>query len=212
MPLLQLSPFVLADGSAEARLKTRVQLAWDERGLEVIFTCEDEDAWGSFERRDDPIWQEEAVEIFLAAGAADPTTYFEVELSPNGVLFDARVENPHSRRDTMRVAVDWDWHDIEAHAGPAGASDRQDWRARFFLPWQGLGLAAPPPILRANFYRIERPRSSPAEFSCWSPTLKVPPDFHQPARFGTLILEGLAHPEEDARALARPIARVPRRG
>lgn len=212
--MLTLAPFRLADGSAEARLQTRVELAWDETGLEVVFTCEDEDAWGTFSRRDEPVWQEEAVEIFIAAGAADPKRYFELELSPRGVLFDARVENPNSRRTDMVVDVEWDWHDIEAQAEPIGASDRQDWRARFFLPWSGLGLAAPPPILRANFYRIERPRAGRAELSCWSPTLTTPPDFHQTARFGTLLLEGLAEdlaPSGNRKDLKAPIARVPRR-
>lgn len=209
--MLALSPFRLADGSAEARQQTRLELAYDDAGLEVIFTCEDEDAWGTFERRDDPLWQEEAVEVFLAAGAADPELYYELELSPRGVLFDARVENPNSRREDLRVHVDWDWHDIEAETGPIGASDRQDWRARLFLPWAALGLDAPPPILRANFYRIERPRGGPAEFSCWSPTLKSPPDFHQPARFGTLLLEGLAASRKDDRGFKQPVALVPRR-
>lgn len=208
--MLVLPPFQLADGSAEARQQTRVELAWDAKGLEVVFTCEDEDAWGTLKRRDDPLWQEEAVEVFIAAGGADPRVYFEVELSPRGVLFDAKVENPHSRREDMRVDVDWDWHDIEAQAGPLTGGRRQDWRARLFLPWKALGLAAPPPVLRANFYRIERPRNAPAEFSCWSPTLKSPPDFHQPARFGTLLLEGLCSCE-DEKAPKPPVARVPRR-
>lgn len=208
--MLALPPLELADGSGAARFATRVELAWDEEGLEVAFTCEDEDAWGTFERRDDPLWQEEVVEVFLAAGAADPETYFELELSPHGVLFDAKVENPDSRRETMKVDVGWDWQGIESQV--ARLADRQDWKARFFLPWRGIGLAGPPPVLRANFYRIERPRGGAAEFSCWSPTLASPPDFHKPARFGTLVLEGLAQRTPEGTAgLREPIARVPRR-
>jgi hypothetical protein len=210
--MLVLPPFRLADGSAEAKLQTRVELAWDERGLEVIFTCEDQDAWGSFTGHDDPLWQEEAVEVFLAAGEEDPKVYYEVELSPRGVLFDAKVENPNSRREDMVVATDWDWHDIEFAAQNIGKEGSQDWQARLFLPWQGIGLNRAPPILRANFYRIERPRNGEAEFSCWSPTLKSPPDFHQPARFGTLYLEGHPRrPDPRTKKPKPPLALVPRR-
>ncbi|HEY6323364.1 MAG TPA: hypothetical protein VJA16_17615 [Thermoanaerobaculia bacterium] len=46
----------------------------------------------------------------------------------------------------------------------------------------------PPRRWRANFYRIERPRGSPPELSCWSPTLTEPADFHRPDRFGVLEL------------------------
>ncbi len=206
----ELPPLKKADGSGEARFATKVELAWDEQGLEVVFTCQDEDAWGSFERRDDPIWQEEAVEVFLAAGAEDPKLYFEVELSPKGVLFDARVENPDSRRDTMQVDVGWDWEGIESRVEKL--PERQDWRGRLFLPWRGLGLEAPPPVLRANFYRIDRPRGQEADFICWSPTLASPPDFHKPARFGTLLLEGAGtRPREGTAAWPEPVVKVPRR-
>jgi len=191
-----LGPLQLADGSAPARQQTQVELAWDERGLKVVFTCEDLDAWGTFARRDDPIWQEEAVEVFLAVGAEDPKVYFEVELSPKAVLFDAKVDNPNSRREDMVVDVAWNWPGIEAEVQQLAL--REDWQARLFLPWQGLGVVEPPPMLRANFYRIERPRQGEAEFSCWSPTLTSPPDFHKPARFGTLYLEGLVEPGADA--------------
>lgn len=203
-----LGPLQLADGSAPARQQTQVELAWDERGLKVVFTCEDLDAWGTFERRDDPIWQQEAVEVFLAVGAEDPKVYYEVELSPKAVLFDARVENPNSRREDMVVDVAWNWPGIEAEVRQLAL--REDWQARLFLPWQGLGGEGPPPILRANFYRIERPRQGEAEFSCWSPTLTSPPDFHKPARFGTLYLEGLAEPGADAGSAGMAFL-VPRR-
>jgi hypothetical protein len=210
--MVELEPFRLSDGSGRARWQTRVELAWDESGLEVVFTCEDDDAWGTFKKRDEPLWQEEAVEVFLAAGEEDPKLYYEVELSPNGVLFDAKVENPNSRREDMAVAADWDWHDIEFQAEPIGKPGSQDWRARLFLPWRGIGLSQAPPVLRANFYRIERPRKGPAEFSCWSPTMQSPPDFHQPARFGTLILEGHPNrPEEMTKPVATPVVTVPRR-
>src|SRR3981081_422917 len=74
-----LTPSLLADGSGPAVQQTRVRVAWDDEALHVRFDCEDRDAWGTFERPDDPIYEEEAVEGFLAAGTADPVQYFEFQ-------------------------------------------------------------------------------------------------------------------------------------
>ena len=62
-------------------------------------------------------------------------------------------------------------------------TERQDWWAELSIPWE-----KPSKIWRANFYRVERPRDGAPEFTCWSPTLTNPADFHKPARFGLLEL------------------------
>lgn len=190
-----LPPFLLADGSGPALQQTTVRLAWGAESFHVRFDCADRDAWGSFTRRDDPIYEEEAVEVFLAPGEADPARYFEIEVSPRGTLFDASVWNPDSARATMRVDPGWDCPGLRWQVG-AGAGD-QDWWAILEIPWAALVPGFPETkraaIWRANFYRIERPRppfgvpaGGAAEFSAWSPTLTVPADFHRPARFGQL--------------------------
>jgi len=189
-----LEPFVLADGSAAATQATRVRLAHDARALYVRFECADHDAWGTWRHRNDPIYLEEAVEVFLAPGRRDPRRYWELEVSPLGVLFAARIENPTGRRADLEADTSWECAGLEWQAGPAGSS--QDWWAALAIPWTALagleGEAAagtvPPRRWRANFYRIERPRGSAPELSCWSPTLTDPPDFHRPDRFGVLEL------------------------
>jgi hypothetical protein len=192
--VLPLPPFLLADGSGPAVQQTAVRLAWNERALHVRFDCEDRDAWGTFTRRDDPLYQEEVVEVFLSPGAADPARYFEFEVSPLGTLFDATVWNPDSKRATMEVDPGWDCPDIGWKAGAGSSSE--NWWATLEIPWAALLPDFPgrplPETWRANFYRIERPRhpaGSLPEFSAWSPTLTSPAEFHQPARFGRLSLE-----------------------
>ncbi len=181
-----LSPFLRADGGALARWQTRVELCWDEDHLHVRFHCADDDAWGTHTERDAALWQEEVVELFLAAGEAVPTRYFEFEVSPAGMLFDASVANPQGNRTGLAVDAAWNCPGVEWAAAPAGGS--ADWRARLAIPWRGLGLAAAPATMRANFFRIERPRGGEPEFSCWSPTFTTPADFHRPDRFGVLAL------------------------
>ncbi|MGB5048496.1 MAG: carbohydrate-binding family 9-like protein [Caldilineaceae bacterium] len=180
-----LPPLRLADDSAPAQQQTAVRVCYDATALYVRFDCDDRDIWGTLTQRDDPIYDEEVVEVFLAAGADTPTEYAEIELSPNGVLFDAWVQNPTGDRGQMVVDTAWDWPGIRWHAQRVDAENR--WWGVLVLPWAGLGLSHPLPTdWRANFYRIERPRNGPAEYSCWSPTLTEPADFHKPGRFGLL--------------------------
>jgi hypothetical protein len=134
--------------------------------------------------RDAPLWKEEVVEVFLAAGESDPRLYFEFEVSPLCALFDARVTNPHGTRREMSVDIPWNCEGLLCSVGKLDR--REDWRARIAIPWQGLDLERAPRALRANFFRVERPRGGIEEYSGWSPTETDPPDFHRPEKFGLL--------------------------
>jgi hypothetical protein len=173
-------------GGEVARWNTETRVAWDERHLHVEFRCEDEDAWGTMLTRDAPLWREEVVEVFLAAGEAVPKLYYELEVSPLCALFDARVTNPHGTRDDMKVDTDWNCEGLEWRV--ENLEGGQNWMARLAIPWLGIGLQEMPRALRANFYRVERPRGGEDEFSGWSPTDTDPPDFHRPEKFGLLRL------------------------
>jgi len=175
------------DGAAPAQA-TAVRIAHDVDALLLRFDCHDRDIWATHTCRDAPLWEEEVVELFVAPGEGDPAEYVEIEVNPLGTVFDARVANPHGRRDSMRVDPSWN------AAGLVAAVDRPSpgaWRTAIAIPWRDLCAGAPPRVWRANFFRIERPRDADPEFSCWSPTLADPPDFHKPAFFGRLVLDGL---------------------
>lgn len=167
---------------------TALRVAHDGARLLVCFQCVDRHAWGTHEGRNQPIYEEEVVEAFLAPGS-DPRAYFELEASPTGAWFEARVESPYGRRATMRVDRDWrcaGWERaVRLCADEAGR--HAWWCAEWAIPFAALG--APPPApgtrWRANFFRIDR--EDGGQFSAWSPTLVDPPDFHRPDRFGSLL-------------------------
>jgi hypothetical protein len=183
-----LPPFRLAATGEPAVQQTAARLCADGRALYVRFDCDDTDIWGTYALRDDPIYNEEAVELFISAGEETPRSYFEFEVSPNGILFDAIVDNPSSTRRDMTANLLWQCPGLRAHVERDDPANR--WTAILAVPWAGIAPAgAVPRIWRANLFRIERPRSGAAEFSCWSPTLATPADFHKPACFGTLIIE-----------------------
>jgi hypothetical protein len=181
-----LSPFILSDSSREAWQQTSVRLCCSTQIFYVRFDCQDRDIWGNYTRRDDPIYTEEAVEIFIAPTDQIPIDYYEFEVSPNGVLFDAKIHNPDGRNNA-RMTGDpaWDCFGIEWYAGREDAQGH--WWAILAIPWQSLSAEIDlPKTWRANFHRIERPHDEAAEFSCWSPVLTPVPDFHRPTQFGFL--------------------------
>jgi hypothetical protein len=185
--LYPLPPLVLADGSGLARQQTEIRVCWDPTHLYVRFDCADRDIWGTATARDAAIFDEEVVELFIAPGKATPVDYFEFEVSPLGTLLDLTVHSPDGNRATLTADFAWDCPGLLWEARREDA--RGHWTAFLGVPWRSLcptGLV--PRHWRANFYRIERPRGQAPEFSCWSPTMSEPADYHRPAYFGHLRL------------------------
>jgi hypothetical protein len=194
-------PFRLSHGKGSPAAKTRVRALWDDRALYLAFECEDRVISSPYTRRDEPLYEAEVVEVFLATGG-DPRRYIELEVSPANVLFDARVVN---MRPGGKMTVDKAWNAPGLRSAVRGPRQRSGskpvavrpnrrgerdtgWTVEIALPFADLDLpraVRPGDTWRVNFYRIERePRE---EFSAWSPTLADPPDFHIPDRFGRLV-------------------------
>jgi len=188
---VSLPPFQRANGSGPATWATTTRLCYNSQALFVRFDCVDPDIWGTYTQRDDPIYDEEVVELFIAPAATAeerrPERYYELEISPNGVLLDVLIQNPTGDRADLQADFGWDWPDLRWGARRDDAG--QQWSAFLAVPWVALTATDPlPRYWHANFYRIERPRSGTPEFSCWSPTMTDPADFHKPAYFGMLAL------------------------
>jgi hypothetical protein len=186
-----LPPLIKADGSGPARQQTKIKLCHDGRMLRVHFEVQDTSIWGTYLKRDDPIYEEEAVELFIAPGAEDPERYFEFEINPDGVLWDGKILNPGLAGEHM--VVDYKWNCEGLHWKAERNDNRNVWHVWLGLPLRVLaGRETIPKTWRANLYRIDRPYlnkdDTMAEFSCWSPTLTKPATFHRPRRFGFLTL------------------------
>jgi len=189
-----LSALVHSNNGGAPTQETEVRLCWDDECLYVAFACKDTDIWADFENRDDPLYDEEVVEVFLCP-TGDLRHYFEFEVNPLNTLFDAKVFNPEGDRKTMLVDREWNAARIRTSVRVSGVvNDRSSpdigWIAELAIPFADLGLTGPPAsgaVWRANFYRIER--GAVTEFTAWSPTYREPADFHVPACFGELVFE-----------------------
>lgn len=182
-----LPPLRLAEDGTPAKQQTLCRMCWDERALYVRFDCDDRDIWSTWTNHDDPIYDEEAVELFISPGAETPKQYYEFEINPNAVVFDALIDNPTAQRRDLYADLAWDCQGLRVCV--ERDDPHQRWVAIMAIPWAQIAPDQDlPRVWRANLCRIERPRDSSPEFSCWSPTSTTPADFHRPEVFGKLEL------------------------
>ncbi|HEX8252311.1 MAG TPA: carbohydrate-binding family 9-like protein [Thermoanaerobaculia bacterium] len=176
-----------ATDGAPPRLATSVTAWFDEQYLSVLFSTADDHVLASLVVHDAPLYEEDVVEAFIAPDSLQH--YYELEVSPRGTLFDARVDSPDGDRRTMHVDRDWNCEGLIAAVRKVIESDGAstiDTIVR--IPFAALERSAPADgeTWRANFFRIDRHPEAGDEYSAWQPTLKTPADFHVPAAFGTL--------------------------
>lgn len=185
---------------------TQVQMVWDDDQLYVLFTATDPDVWSTLAQRDDPLWDQEVVEIFMDPNG-DRANYVEIEVNPLNTIVDLLVTLPF--RDGGEGMFGWSPEYTTATYVDGTVNDPGDtdasWSMELALPWALLREApldvlgerrAPPDPgdhWRINFYRYERLRdggreTGVIEYSAWSPVGRV--DFHVPERFGIVTFAG----------------------
>jgi len=167
------------DGEAP-RLRTIVAAYHDDVFLTVVFRGEDDGVIATHGNHDDPLWQEDVVEVFLAPET--PKRYFEIEVNPIGTTFDAVIDSPDGVRATMRTDLAWTCDGLFA----AVRTTPESFDVVMRIPFASIGA---PGEWRANFYRIDRSHRHGDDLAAWQPTRKTPADFHVPAAFGRLRFE-----------------------
>lgn len=169
--------------SADApRLETRFRACWTADSLYIRYECEDDHVVSTMTRRDDSLYEEDVVEVFL-----DPfgggTTYYEFEVSPRGVLFDALI---HNKLDgNKEVDTSWIAEGFQATV-TEGADGWRMYEVR--IPFADLDEAGVPhsgTVWHWNVFRIDDDRDGVRHYSAWSPTGIV--NFHVPQQFGELV-------------------------
>lgn len=183
-----------AEGGGAVGGGTVARLLWDDAHLYAFIACDDADVWSSYRGRDDPLWREDVVELFIDADG-NRRGYVELQVNPNGAIFDAffpigRAEKHHFEwNGGMRAAV-------VVH----GTADRRDdrdrgWDVELAIPLADVkGMAAemdvaiPPAIgdrWRLNVVRVEKPARGGIRASSWNPiTIR---DFHALGRMLTVV-------------------------
>jgi hypothetical protein len=172
---------ILPNSAADAGLpETWVEIKIMEGRLAAVFTAVGEPGECRMTERDDPLFEEEALELFIAPGPEDPKEYFEFEVNPLGALWDGRVLSPGLARDAdWRSDPDWNCRGISWGARPTD----DGWMAK--IAFDLSELSAPLPAdWRFNAYRIHRPLHGGCLLGAAFPTGE--PNFHCPRKFGRL--------------------------
>jgi hypothetical protein len=172
-----------SDGSA-SQYKTEAKVLYDDHFLYFSFRCVDDNIWATLKRRDEHLWEEEVVEVFVQADPRQPS-YIELEVNPLGTMLDIYlldVRKPLHYESWNSEKLRWAVQVIGTVDGKGGD---KEWTSEIALPMEDIVTAPhlppqPGDRWRLNLYRGES-RPTHAEIA-WSPTLKS--DFHIPNRFG----------------------------
>ena len=172
---------------------TFVRVCYDSAYLYISFECRDQDIWGTFIKRDQHLWEEEAVEVFIDVDDKK-NDYFEIEISPKNVLFDSFIIDPYNI--DIPATSDFDFQSINSAVSVNGTIDERNdtdslWTVEIKISLGELLAEYDPKSLskfnwKINFYRINRDGKNEPENFAWSPTGGR---FHNPSVFGTLVFE-----------------------
>jgi hypothetical protein len=195
------------DGSP-AEPEASVKVLWSDSHLYVAFEVADDHLVSKFDKPDDHLWEQDAVEIMVDP-TGDGKNYFEMQVSPKGVVFDTRYD---SRRLPQPFGhVDWDSKlkagvDVRGTVGD-GQGD-EGYTVEAAIPWEAFAAGSPPATRpspgdtwRMNFYVMDA-REKGQRAVGWSPTRTN--DFHVPDRFGRVMFtdgsvnEGRKAPDPEA--------------
>jgi len=185
---------VIVDTGGPPDQPTTVRMLYDDSYLYFAFHAVDNDIWSTFRQRDEMLSEQEVVEMFI-----DPfglgKVYFEFNISPHNVIFDAVILNrmipPDGPRDITGL-TQWDCEGLKTAVTVVGELDTrravsQYWDAEAAVPFRELVPPNCPPNpadeWRLNLFRIDR-GADKDEYQAWSPTGRV--DYHMPWHFGKL--------------------------
>lgn len=166
--------------------ETLVKACWDTSALHIRFECEDSHSVSGFENRDDPLYEQDVVEVFIDEEGTGKR-YAEIVVSPNNVVYDAMITHDNEE-DPLQFDVDiaWDMERLSTHVEVSGQ------RRVYTLVVPFSAFSAPPTVgteWKINFYRIDEDVFGTRHYQAWSPTGFV--NYHITDRFGTIrFVEG----------------------
>lgn len=206
--------FVETRTGGVAPVSASAKALWDDRYLYLAIDVNDGWLVAPHDTHDSHLWEQDCVELMIQPREHDG--YFEIQVSPRGVVFDTRYDDRRIPRPFGHV----EWNSgLRVAVSARGELDDRESDAGYVvelaIPWQAFSWSPGDKLVpavgdewRANFFALDR-REDHQQAASWSPPQIG--DFHVPARFGILRFEGPADailgPEEP---LQMPLSRVPK--
>jgi cellulose/xylan binding protein with CBM9 domain len=180
----------LWESQTGAKQMTRARLLWDAQALYVGFDADDVDITAQYERRDDPTYRDDAVEIFINPNPQQEVVYYGFEMNARGVLYDYVNYNSRTlfkRFDATGVTI------ATSLRGSLNVRTDVDsgWSLEAMIPWPNFEeLSRRPPVVGAvwkvNFNRWDGVEPN-RRMSIWSDPQNSESWPHVPSRFGEIV-------------------------
>ncbi|WP_186786069.1 carbohydrate-binding family 9-like protein [Paenibacillus agilis] len=193
---MQLAKLVDVATGETPRLQTTVQACWTDKALHMRFTCEDDYIHSPYHERDDLLFHADVMEWFIDVEGTG-LQYYEFNLSPNNIVFDALIINePDKPREYL---LEWNADGLKTSVTELESSSETNqhtiqqsiqeqvsvYAYVIELPFTDLNTTPQDGIeWRINCYRIDEDPSKNRSYWAWSPTGEI--NFHVPERFGRL--------------------------
>ena len=201
--------FTDAEGGRAVGAGTQARLLWDDQNLYAFIQVEDSDVYSQFKNRDDTLWKEDVVELFIDADR-NRRGYVELQVNPNNAHFDAwfprnRGQKHHFEWNSKMKSA------VVVHGTADNRSDRdRGWDVEIAIPLvdvkgmdSAMKVQLPPKlgdIWRLNIVRGEKPASKGLAASSWNPiTIR---DFHA---LGRMLQVVFADSEGKVKVAAPPL-------
>ncbi|WP_053375312.1 carbohydrate-binding family 9-like protein [Paenibacillus sp. FJAT-27812] len=157
---------------------TEVRACWSADSLYVRFMCQDNHIVSDFTQKDEPLYEQDVVELFIDEEGLGQS-YFELEVSPRNVVFDARIENDGNKSITG-TDMAWSFKELQTIVEEAG-NGILSYGIR--IPAINFKRKPEPGVSwKVNFYRIDEGTNGSRQFQAWQPTYAI--NYHIPSRFG----------------------------
>ena len=173
-------------GGGEASVRAQ----WDADNLYLAFQVKDADIASQFTARDDTLWKEDVVEVYLDP-YGDEKDYLELQVAPTGAVFDAFFTE-HRKPDWPEASKGFNV-ELKTAVALQGTlnDDKPDtgWTVEMAIPLKSIpnlkeGSPKAGEAWKANFYRLDvNPKGAAPSQAVWSP---AGGDFHNLGRAGTL--------------------------
>ena len=166
---VELTGFSVLGGKVETGEQTTVCVTRDANSLRIGFRCAQSSGRpkATVSGRDGPVWEDDAVEVFVQPDVEE-RVYYQFVLNSVGAITDCR-----------NMDMGWDG-EVEYQA----RTEQGAWTGELRVPFAAVGLT-PPFEGRAIGFNVCRDRQTPSgELSCWSPMRGD--SFHDAGGFGRL--------------------------
>ncbi|MCI0393217.1 MAG: carbohydrate-binding family 9-like protein [Acidobacteria bacterium] len=189
-PITLIFPWDFQQGKKQ---RTTVRLLRDKDHLYVGYDCEDTDITASYENRDDPVYKDDCVEIFIRPSEKS-YSYYGLEMNARGVLYDYFY--PFPEQHDKNLSLDG----VQLKTSLRGTLNRRDdqddgWSLELAIPFRNFsGSAGAPAPKTGEQWRVQINRwdgtdDAGRRLSMWCHSGLKRAHPHNPERFGRIVFK-----------------------